>query len=186
METIKLTVAIPTYDREVFLRQALESLQNQTEQSFKVILFDNASTYNINALISQFPSLSISLERNTINMGNQANFERVMAYQFNTPYVMIFHDDDTIHPNYFEDAFSILNTNEKTQWVGSFVKYVHSATKMMEFEVLPLTVPKNHYNRHELADAFMNNLPIGFSPEHQRLLGQKHSLLSFTSGLIVL
>ncbi len=164
MKRIKLTVAIPTYNREAYLAQALETLQDQTEQSFKVILFDNASPYNIDALVSRFPSLSITLERNPTNMGNQANFERIMAYKFNTPYVMIFHDDDTIHPRYFENALQVLDTNEKILWAGSLVKYTRLAAKMLEFETPPLPVPMRLYNSHELADVFMGSLPVGFSP----------------------
>lgn len=164
MDAIKLTVAIPTHDREAYLRQALESLQNQTEQSFKVILFDNASPYNINALISQFPSLSISLERNPINMGNQANFERVMAYQFNTPYVMIFHDDDTIHPNYFEDALGVLEQHPNVRWIDSLINYIKTPNNMSLFLQKKNKMPVSFHNKTEVADIFMSNLPLGFSP----------------------
>lgn len=164
MSITKLTVAIPTYDREAYLRQTLESLQNQTEQSFKVILFDNASPYDVETLIAEFPSLTITLKSNPTNIGNQANFERVMTYEFDTPYVMVFHDDDTIHPNYFEDALSVLDANNKVRWVGSFIKYVRSAARMLEFETRPQAVPMHQYTRRQLADIFMSSLPVGFSP----------------------
>ncbi len=164
MNSTRLTVAIPTYNRQTYLRQTLESLQGQTEQSFKVILFDNASSYDIKHLISLFPSLSITLEQNASNMGNQANFERVMTYPFDTPYVMIFHDDDTIHPNYFKKALPVLDHNENIYWVGSFIKYTHSTADMMKFWDDTSNVLMCTYNRLELADLFMSNLPVGFSP----------------------
>lgn len=163
MNNINLTVAIPTYDRESYLRQTLESLQSQAERSFKVMLFDNASPYDIKSLMSQFPSLSITLERNSTNVGNQANFERVMSYKFDTPYVMIFHDDDTIHPQYFKDALQVLEKDQNLNWLGSYIRYTHYNNKMMSFGDAPINPQSKIYNKRELADAFMDNAPIGFS-----------------------
>ena len=159
----KLTVAIPTFNRETYLGQVLESLKAQSEQSFNVIIFDNASSYDIESLISRFPSLSISLERNAINMGNQANFERVMKHVYSAPYVMIFHDDDTIHPNYFKDALKILEGNQKLNWLGSYITYTHDDNKMQCFRESPADVQFEVYTKQELANAFMHNAPIGFS-----------------------
>lgn len=159
----KLTVVIPTFDREQYLRQALDSLSNQTEKSFRVIIFDNASPYDIKSLIESFPSLSIELRQNRTNIGGQANFELALAHDFTTPYVMIFHDDDTIHPEYFAKALITLEKEEKIRWIGSFIRFTKNSDDMTIFGNAPTDDGIKIYSKSELADAFMNNEPIGFS-----------------------
>ena len=174
----KLTISIPTFDREDFLRQALESIENQSMQDFEVILFDNASPYNVKALINEFPSLEISLLCNTENIGNQANFKKVMSYNYNTPYVMIFHDDDTLHPSYLTDAIAILENDKKIIWVGSIIRFVLSGTK--DINKFPKLTEKSSivtYNKKELADAFMSRLHLGFSSVIYRTETLKETVL---------
>jgi glycosyltransferase involved in cell wall biosynthesis len=160
----RLTVAIPTYNREEFLRVTLRSIAAQTMQDFSLILFDNASSYDIAALVAEFPSLDVTLLKNPSNFGNQANFVRAMSYSYDTRYVMLFHDDDTIHPRYFEDALNVLDGNEDIRWVGSLIKYTRTGRDMLKFASYPTSIPVLFCNRPELADLFMRNAPIGFSP----------------------
>lgn len=159
-----LTVAIPTYDREVYLREALRSIEQQTRRDVCVILFDNASPYQIENFIAEFPTLDLRILRTTTNIGNQRNFARVMAHTYATPYVMIFHDDDTIHPHYFEDALSVLDAQSDTAWIGSLIarkRMPHA--DMMEFAPIPTNVRTDRLSKAELADAFMDDLGLGFS-----------------------
>ena len=159
----KLTVAIPTFDRETYLAQVLESLERQTELSFRVMLFDNASPYDINKLIGRFPHLAIELIRSETNQGNQANFARVMTHTFDTPYVMVFHDDDAIHPDYFQHALPILDGDLNLNWVGSHINYTNREDQMLEFKDAPNPPRLKLYTKAELADAFMAGSRIGFS-----------------------
>lgn len=159
----KLTIAIPTFDREVFLREALVSINNQTFKDFKVILFDNASQYDIVGLAAEFPNLDISIDRNSTNIGNQGNFAKVMAYGFNTPYVMIFHDDDTIHPEYFAKAVEVLESNRELMWAGSLIRYTKDNDKMPIFDEAPSKVEVLECDQKAMVQCFMKNLPIGFS-----------------------
>jgi glycosyltransferase involved in cell wall biosynthesis len=177
-----LTIAIPTFDREAFLRETLESIRRQTWQDFEIILFDNASPYEIHALAREFPSLSISIQRNETNLGNYANFKRAMSYPYRTPYIYILHDDDTIHPQYLETAIEALQRNSDIAWVGSlFAPKRSGKADMHAFPPVPNHIPFVRYTKTELVDAFMHGLPLGFStvvyrsdslvdihPDHQR------------------
>lgn len=159
----KLTIAIPTFDREVFLREALNSINQQIFKEFKVILFDNASPYDIDALAREFPSLAITIDKNATNIGNQGNFAKVMGYSFDTPYVMIFHDDDTIHPQYLAKAVDLLETDSDLMWVGSLIRYTTDGNKMSIFDRAPTTPTLLKCDQKEMVAAFMRNVPIGFS-----------------------
>lgn len=159
----KLTLAIPTFDREAFLREALLSIDRQTFKGFKVILFDNASPYDIAALAREFPNLDITIDRNPTNIGNQGNFAKVMGYPFDTPYVMIFHDDDTIHPEYLGEAVKLLEADKNLMWVGSLIRYTTDSGKMSIFDKAPATPALLKCDQKEMVAAFMRNVPIGFS-----------------------
>jgi len=163
LKTKKLTVAIPTFNREAYLREALISLARQTNQNFAVIIFDNASPYDIRALLAEFPQLATTLIRHTHNIGAQANLAYALSYQYDTPYVMLFHDDDAIHPRYFADALPILDGHNDTQWIASTIRYVRTPSEMEVFATPPATLPLQHCSKQEVADAFMGNIPIGFS-----------------------
>lgn len=159
----KLTIAIPTFDREVFLHEALVSIDGQIFKEFEIILFDNASPYDIERLIKLFPKLSIKLVKHASNIGAQANLEFALAYNYDTPYVMLFHDDDTIHPKYLEDAIKVLEENPRLMWLGSLVNYVSNYKKMLFLKDISALPVIKTYRQGELADALINNLPLGFS-----------------------
>ena len=55
-----VSVIIPTYNRRHFIRQALESVLNQTYQSYELIVIDDASTDNtIEVITQEFPHLHL-------------------------------------------------------------------------------------------------------------------------------
>lgn len=159
-----LTIVIPTYNREDFLREALLSIQKQTLQDFEIILFDNASAYEITKFQQEFFDMEIKIIKHDENIGNQANFEFILSYQYQTPYVIIFHDDDTIHPNYFEDALGVLEQHPNVRWIDSLINYIKTPKNMSLFLQKKNKTPVSFHNKTEVADIFMSNLPLGFSP----------------------
>lgn len=133
----KLTVAIPTYNRKDYLCEAIKSLDRQTYKNFQVLVFDNASSYPIDEIISLFPNLNIQIIKNEINIGGAANFIKMVNYDFCTPYVIMFHDDDTLHPKYFEFVINYLDKNPELAWVGSNINFVEEGQgrKMNRFDM---------------------------------------------------
>lgn len=162
-----LTIAIPTYNRENFLREALGSLDAQTCRDFTIILFDNASDYAIDDFKAEFPQLDITIEKNESNMGNQNNFRKMIGYHYSTPFVMMFHDDDTIHPEYLKNAVAALSQDETIQWIGSRLTFVIDGDKPMnefrKYELLQNTALVKILSKQQIARYLLQGFPLAFS-----------------------
>lgn len=52
----KVSIILPTYNRASFLREALESLKNQSYTNFEIIIVDDGSTDNTEDVVAEFPS----------------------------------------------------------------------------------------------------------------------------------
>jgi glycosyltransferase involved in cell wall biosynthesis len=50
----KVSVIIPTYNRSFLLRRAIQSVLSQTFQDFELIIVDDASTDDTDALVKSF------------------------------------------------------------------------------------------------------------------------------------
>jgi len=133
MNNPELTIAIPTYNREEFLKQCLDSIKNQTFTNYKVLVFDNCSNYDIEALINKYGD-RFELIKNDKNIGNLGNFSKIFSFQYETPYLLVFHDDDVIHPDYVNFAIKELDKNKDIVWAGGRAKFIKSSKKMFQFK----------------------------------------------------
>lgn len=160
----KLTVAIPTYNRKEFLSETLESLDSQTFKDFQVIIFDNASNYNIDEFISLFPKLNIKIDKNEKNIGGVANINKIITYNFHSPYVIIFHDDDTLHPKYFEMAINFFDKHHNLAWIGSNINFVDS-NNFTKMKIFNPKISKSIFielNQQGLVKKLMGGFNLGF------------------------
>lgn len=158
----KVTVAIATYNREQYLKDCLISIQNQTYQDFEIIIFDNGSNYDLRNLISQFPTLNISLQRVESNIGQDANFVRVYTHSYKTPYVLFFHDDDTMHPRLLEEEVKALDDNSNAAWVGTSFKFVKSDGPMLKFRNIDVSNKLRAYDVAGLVRQILKGFPLCF------------------------
>lgn len=64
METALVSVIIPTFNRERYLKEAIASVLNQTLLPFEVIVLDDGSTDDTAAIVKQFPSVRYYCQTN--------------------------------------------------------------------------------------------------------------------------
>ena len=69
MRLPSVTVAIPSYNRPAFLREALASVLKQDFQDFEVLVLDDASPCDIAAIVGEFGDPRIRLCRQRANVG---------------------------------------------------------------------------------------------------------------------
>src|SRR5437879_44475 len=113
MNEAKLTVCIPAYNREDFLRDALASLCDQGLQrdEYVVAISDDASPTPLESVIAPFKeNLQIVYDRSNVNIGHIANFERVF-HLARTPYVSLLPHDDVMAPGHLARVLPLIEEN---------------------------------------------------------------------------
>jgi glycosyltransferase involved in cell wall biosynthesis len=93
---------MPTYNRaDGYLRNALQSALNQTYPNLEIIISDNCSDDNTEAVVASFHDSRICYYRQRINIGPQNNFNFCLE-QANGAYFLLLHDDDMIDTDFME------------------------------------------------------------------------------------
>ncbi|MGA2868885.1 MAG: glycosyltransferase family 2 protein [Verrucomicrobiota bacterium] len=104
----KIITAIPVYNNEKFVVQTLESIARQTLRPDRVVVLDDGSTDQTEALVKNFAGIQCEFIRNPSNPGLFQNFNRCLDFAAETEYLHILHADDTIKPEFYEVMTGLL------------------------------------------------------------------------------
>jgi glycosyltransferase involved in cell wall biosynthesis len=106
----RVSVGVPVYNGEAFLRQTLDSLLAQTFRDFELIIADNASTDGTAAICQEYAGRDsrIRYVRNEVNIGANPNFNRLVALA-RAPYFKLANADDLCHPELLARCVSVLD-----------------------------------------------------------------------------
>ena len=107
-----VTIGMPVYNGEKFLRQALDSLLAQDYENFELIISDNASTDRTADICQEYVAKDkrISFFQNSENFGITYNFVRVMNLA-SGKYLMYAGDHDLWHPTLISKAVAVLESD---------------------------------------------------------------------------
>ena len=104
-----LSIGLPVYNREKFLRQSLDALLDQTFATFDLIISDNASTDGTEDICREYARRDerIRYYRNPSNIGAPRNFNRTFELS-STKYFKWATSDDLCGPQFLELALGVL------------------------------------------------------------------------------
>lgn len=104
-----VTIGLPVYNSERYVKQSLDSLLAQTYTDFALVISDNASTDGTADICKQYAARDSRVKyfRNEVNIGNPRNFNRV-AELTTTPYLKWSTADDFWAPTFVERALEIM------------------------------------------------------------------------------
>jgi glycosyltransferase involved in cell wall biosynthesis len=99
----EIAVMMPAYNAALFIKDALQSVLDQTEKSFLIVIADDASTDNTAEIIRDFTKKDgrIIFLENKINIGLNANFNKILDYiqsSIQCQYIALFSGDDLLSP----------------------------------------------------------------------------------------
>lgn len=107
-----LSIGLPVFNGQTYIRDALDSILGQTFADFIVIISDNASTDNTEEICRQYAAIDsrISYIRHSCNHGPIANHAFVLR-QCQTKYFMWASADDLLRPTFIEKLLPIIESD---------------------------------------------------------------------------
>ena len=172
-----VTIAIPTYNRgEKFLTHALGCALNQTYEHLEIIVSDNASTDNTEAVVKSFSDPRIHYIKQEKNLGANNNFN----FCLNTAkgeYLLLLLDDDLIDSDLIQLFVDSLSFNPDAG-------VLFSGTRVIDEETNILWQSNNNFRGMPLDDFilgwFANKTPLYlcstlFKTEKLKEIGGLHS-----------
>ena len=114
----KVSIGVPVYNGEKYIRKNIEALLDQTYKDFEIIISDNCSSDNTYKICEDYlkKDSRIKLIHQTSNLGMVKNFSFVLK-QAKGEYFMWSAVDDIISPEFIEENIKILELDKK--FVGS-------------------------------------------------------------------
>ena len=117
-ETPILTIAIPTYNRKMLLRRALDSIFCQNNPNLEVLVSDNASNDGTDELLKEYSKIYTNLRFvvNDTNIGSMNNFLNCLK-RASGKYIILLGSDDLVLPDSIQHIISFLTNNDNMSLV---------------------------------------------------------------------
>lgn len=90
---MKFSICIPNYNYEKYLGRTIQSVRDQTETEFEILVSDNASTDRSREIVTEFNDPRIRLHTNACNVGFAANLDRAARMATGDRILMLSSDD---------------------------------------------------------------------------------------------
>ncbi|MDT9339350.1 glycosyltransferase [Trichodesmium erythraeum 21-75] len=157
-ETI-VSIGLPVYNGENYLRGALNSLLAQDYQDFEVNICDNASTDETGKICQEYAAKDsrIIYHRSDVNIGSTKNFKQVFDLS-NGKYFMWAAHDDLWEPSYISKCLKKLEENPSAVLCCSEIIFINEDNSI----------------RHEWTDFYknINTLGMDFSGRFHQLVNR--------------
>lgn len=139
----RVSIGLPVYNGENFLRDALDSLLCQTYEDFEILISDNASTDQTQAICEEYAAKDkrIRYERQAVNSGAAANYNRTFKMARGELFKWAAHDDLCL-PTFIERCVEALDLAGK----GTVLAYTAATTIDADGEaIIPDPYAKGDY-----------------------------------------
>ena len=113
---MKISIIIPTYNRAKFIEKAIESVLNQTSNSYELVVCDNNSTDNTQEIVKKFESDKIKYIKFSKTLQVSENWERALDY-ISGDFFIILGDDDYLMPNFIEEITNLLEDKKDADFI---------------------------------------------------------------------
>lgn len=151
METNKIDIVIPTYNRSTQLRLAIESVLRQTTTDFKLYVLDNQSTDDTSQVCAEYAARDLTYIRNPSNLGMVGNWNRALTVGDAT-LLLILHDDDELAPDFLATTLPMIAGARGVAFLHSAATVVNGDGKRQFDRILdlPTEMPGDEFFRRFL------------------------------------
>lgn len=121
----KITVLMPVYNCELYIKEAIESVLNQSYSDFELLIIDDASTDKTLSIIKTYVDSRIQLIEKPLNTGytNSLNLGLELA---KGTYIARMDGDDISMPERFEKQEAFLDANREVVLCGALFNVIGS------------------------------------------------------------
>ncbi len=119
----KVTVLLPIYNGEKYLKEAIESVLGQTFKDFEFLIINDGSTDNSVKIINSYQDPRIKLIYNEKNLGLIASLNKGFEL-IQTEYIARMDCDDISSPDRLLKQINYLDQHPKIGVLGSWVKII--------------------------------------------------------------
>jgi glycosyltransferase involved in cell wall biosynthesis len=125
-----VSIGLPVYNGEQFLRRTLDSLLGQTYENLELIISDNASSDGTGGICREYAARDqrVQYHRNPVNYGAAMNMNRLFALS-SSDYFMWASDEDYWAPDYVRSCMDVLVDSDKIILAGSWSTFVDAETE---------------------------------------------------------
>ena len=150
---VKISVILPVFNGEMFIRKAIESVLTQSLSDFELIIVNDGSTDSTLDVINEFEDLRIKVI-NQHNQGPGASRNNALKIA-SGEYVMFLDSDDWFCPESLKIAYGEANKNNTDISVFQIIKYhdgVYSKNDWFSLDNFPEGFENRVFNPHECRD----------------------------------
>lgn len=133
MSTPAISVIMPVYNCEYFVREAIESILTQTFTNFEFIIINDGSSDNSEKIILSYKDERIKYYKNETNIQLIQTLNNGLNLA-NGKYIARMDADDISYPTRFEKQYSFLEKNSNFIICGSQIRYFgHEIKRKVEW-----------------------------------------------------
>ena len=135
---LKVSVILTSYNHAEYLREAIDSVLNQTFQDFELIIWDDASNDDSWQIIRSYNDSRIKAFQNPRNQGPVFGVNKAILEIATGEYIAIHHSDDVWELSKLEKQLDFLEVNQN---IGA----VFSSAQVIDQRGIPLTDESHFY-----------------------------------------
>jgi len=125
-----VTVLMPVYNAERYLRQAIDSVLNQTYQEFILLLINDGSTDKSEQIIESYTDERIKYVKNEKNLGLVATLNKGLQ-MIHTKYIARMDADDICRPKRLEYQVQFMEANDGIALLGTWANLIDEDGKLV-------------------------------------------------------
>ncbi len=125
-----ITIGIPTYNSEKYIRACIDSILNQTYHNIKIIVSDNGSTDNTEKIVLSYNDPKIKFHKNKKNLFCYGNYNVIIDIA-DGEFLAIYHSDDVYEKTIVEKQVEFLQKNPGTMAVFTESYLINSKGKII-------------------------------------------------------
>ncbi len=174
-----VTVTVPMYNNERFIRQTIESILSQTYSNFELLVYDDNSSDCSFEVASSFTDPRIRVFRNKRNLGPEGNWNRAIR-EVSGKYVKLICGDDILYPKCIEKQVAVLENDPM-----NMVSLVCSQRTIIDPDGKPIIKKINlvEKGRHNSTDIIRKIIRMGTNILGEPVCGlYPAALLPYTNG----